>query len=170
MKRACETRLRGLVPRTEPIIAVGTAEELHKLGPDIGSGGGWTFVVVTSDRVLFAPWGSPEKPHETITLGEVTHWAHGNQYNCHVLVLTHPPMTRRELVAAHRVLWIKWGDVEASVTGTQTIFRFSRPQTEAAKAMRAALEERNVPHELFRFRERSRAERTRGAHVLMRSR
>lgn len=170
MKRASETRLRGLVPRTEPIIAVGTAEELHKLGPDIGSGGGWTFVVVTSERVLFAPWGSPEKPHETITLDEVTRWAHGNQYNCHVLVLTHPPITRREWVVAHRILWFKWGDAEANVTRTQTIFRFSRPETDAAKAMRTALEERNVPHELLRFRERSREERTSGARVLMRHR
>jgi hypothetical protein len=52
MKRACETRLRSLVPREETIVAVGTAEELRELGHDIGSGGGWTFVVVTVERLL----------------------------------------------------------------------------------------------------------------------
>lgn len=59
MKKECEARLRELVPESETIVAVGTAEELRKLGPDIGSGGGWTFVVVTLERVLFADWGHP---------------------------------------------------------------------------------------------------------------
>ena len=170
MKRACETRLRSLVPREETIVAVGTAEELRELGHDIGSGGGWTFVVVTVERLLFARWGSPGKPHECIRLDEVTRWAHGSQYNCHVIVLGHPPMTRKEWVAAHRVLWFKWGDVEAKVTRTQTIFRFSRPETEAAKAIRAAMNEKSVPYELLQFKERSRQERTRGSHVVLRRR
>ena len=159
-------RLRDLVPQDEAIVAVGTAEELGELGSDIGSGGGWTFVVVTADRVLFAQWDRPEKPHERIRLGEVTHWAHGSQYNIYVLVLTHPPITRRERVVAHRLLWFRWGDVEEDVTRTQTIFRFSRPETKAAKAIRASLEERSLPHEPLRFKQRSREKRTRGSRVL----
>ena len=169
MRRACETRLRDLVPREEAIVAVGTAEELRELGPDIGSGGGWTFVVVTAEQVLFAQWGSPEEPHERIRLGEVTRWAHGSQYNSYVLVLTHPLMTRRER-AAHRILWFQWGDVERDVTRTQTIFRFSRPETKAAKAIRVALEKGEVPNKLLRLKERSREERTRGSSVLLRRR
>jgi hypothetical protein len=168
MRRDCETRLRELVPPKETIVAVGRAEELRELRPNIGSGGGWTFVVVTDEQVLFGRWGSPGKPHESIRLDEVTHWADGKQYNCYVLVLTHPPMTRREWVVAHRLLWFKWGDDEADVTRTQTIFRFSRPETKAAKAIRASLEERRVPRERLRFKERSREERTRGSHVLLR--
>ena len=100
MKKECEARLRGLVPPDEPIAAVGTAEELRSLGPDIGSGGGWTFIVVPSERLLFAPLGSPQKPHEEIPLDDVMRWASGTQYNCEALVLTHPPMTRRERVPA----------------------------------------------------------------------
>jgi hypothetical protein len=169
MRRDCETRLRDLVPQDEAIIAVGTAEELRKLGSNIGSGGGWTFLVVTTDRVLFARWGSPRKPPESIRLDEVTHWSEGRQYNCYVLVLTHPPITRRQRVAPHRFLWFTWGDDEADVTRTQTIFRFSRPETKAAKAIRASLEERCLPHELLRFRERSREERTGGSSGLFRS-
>jgi hypothetical protein len=159
-------RLRDLVPQDEAIIAVGTAEELRKLGSNIGSGGGWTFLVVTTDRVLFALWGSPEQPHECFRLGQVTRWAHGRQYNCYVLVLTHPPITPRQRVAPHRFLWFTWGDEEADVTRTQTIFRFSRPETKAAKAIRASLEERKVAHKLLRFKERSREERTGGSQVL----
>ena len=122
---------------------------------------------MTLDRVLFANWDAPQKSHEEIRLDEVTHWAHGSQYNCHALVLTHPPMTRRERVAAHRVLGIRWGDTEADVTRTQTIFRFSRTNTEVASALRAALEERKVPDRLLRFKERSRAERTRGSRTAL---
>ena len=168
MRRACEARLRGLVPREETVVPVGTAEELRKLRSNIGSGGGWTFVVLTEVRVLFARWGRPREPHECIRLDEVTRWAHGRQYNCYVLVLTHPPMTRRERVVAHRILWFQWGDAEADVSRTQTIFRFSRPETKVAKALRASLEERELPHELLRFKERSREERTRGSRALLR--
>jgi hypothetical protein len=77
MKKECEVRLRGLVPEDETIAAVGTAEELRSLGANIGSGGGWTFIVVTSERLLFADWGSRQSPHEEIRLDEVTHWASG---------------------------------------------------------------------------------------------
>jgi hypothetical protein len=88
MKKECELQLRGLVPADETIAAVGTAEELRSLGADIGSGGGWTFIVVTSERLLFSDWGSRQRPHEEIRLDEVTHWASGAQYNGGALVLT----------------------------------------------------------------------------------
>ena len=166
-KKYCEARLRALVPPDEGISSVGTAQELHKLDSDIGSGGGWTFLVVTPARVLFANWGSDEGPHEEIRFDDVTHWAQGTQYNCHVLALTHPSMTRRQHVPAHSFLWFRWGNAEADVTRTQTIFRFSRPDTDAAKALRAALEKRELPTEHLRFHERSREERTRGSHVVL---
>jgi hypothetical protein len=169
MKKECEARLRGLVPTDEPIAAVGTAEELRSLGPEIGSGGGWTFIVVTSERLLFAPWGSAQKPHEEIRLDEVTGWASGTQYNCEALVLTHLPMTRRQRVPAHRILWFEWGNAEADVTRTETIFRFSRPDTQVAKALHSALSARSVAHEPLHFEERSREERTRGSHVVLRA-
>jgi hypothetical protein len=169
MKKEREARLRGLVPTDEPISAVGTAEELRSLGPDIGSGGGWTFIVVTSERLLFASRGSPERPHEEIRLDEVTRWASGRQYNCEALVLTHPPTTRRQGVPAHRILWFEWGKAEADVTRTETILRFSRPDTQVAKALHSALSARRVVHEPLHFEERSREERTRGSHVALRA-
>ena len=166
MKKDCEARLRGLVPADEQIVAVGTAEELRDLGPDLGSGAGWTFLVVTNDRLLFAPWSKPDVPHAEIRLDEVTRWATGTQYNCHALVLTHPAITRRERVPAYRLLWFEWGNADADVTRTETIFRFSRPDTQVAKALHAALSARRVEHEQLHFEEKSRADRTRGSHVV----
>jgi hypothetical protein len=165
MKKDCEARLRALVASDETIAAVGTAQELRTLGADIGSGAGWTFLVVTPSRVLFAPWASPQQSHEEIRFDAVTRWADGLQYNAYALALTHPPMTRREQVPAHKVLWVEWGNTEADVTRTQTIFRFSRPSTDGAAAMRSLLEERGVPHDMLSFQERSREDRTRGSHA-----
>ena len=167
MKKDCEAWLRGLVPPDETVVAAGTTEELRSLRSDIGSGGGWTFIVVTSERLLFARWSSHQKSHEEIRLDEVMRWASGTQYNCEALVLTHPPMTRRQRVPAHRILWFEWGNTEADVTRTQTIFRFSRPDTQVAKALHSALSARKVTHEALHFEERSREERTRGSHAVL---
>jgi hypothetical protein len=167
LKKECEAGLRALVPEDEPILAVGIAEELRSLGSDIGSGGGWTFIVLTSDRLLFANWGSPDKPHDEVRLDEVIRWASGTQYNCEALVLTHPPITRRQRVPAHKILWFEWGNTEADVARTQTIFRFSRPDTQVAKALHSALSGRKIPHEPLHFDERSREERTRGSRAVL---
>lgn len=167
LKKECEARLRGLVPTDESIVAVGTAEKLRSLGPDLGSGAGWTFIVVTPERLLFARWGSPEEPHEEIHFDAVTQWASGTQYNCLAVVLTHPPMTRREWVPAHKILWFKWGDVKADVTRTQTIFRFSRPDTQVATAIQADLTARGIPYELLRFAELSREARIGGSRAIL---
>ena len=143
MKKECEARLRALLSGEEEVLAAGTAEKLRSLGPRIGSGTGWTFVVLTTHRLLFAAWGGKQEPHEEIHLDEISRWASGDQYNCHAVVLDHPPV--------------------------ETIFRFSRKDTELAKALRSALEGKGVLHEPLRFDERSRAERTRGSHVLLTS-
>jgi hypothetical protein len=169
MKKECETRLRALATQDEPILAVGTAEELRSLGSGIGSGGGWTFIVLTPDRLLFAGWASPHRPHSEIRLDDVIRWGSGTQYNCEALVLTHPPITRRQHVVAHKILWFKWGNSEADVTRTQTIFRFSRPDTEVAKALHPALSGRKIPHNPLHFQEMSREERTRGSHSVLRA-
>jgi hypothetical protein len=167
MKKECEARLRALVPPDETIAAVGTAEELDSLGPDIGSGGGGTLMLLTAERLLFSSWGRSGRPVEEIRLDDVTHWGSGTQYNCEALVLTHPPMSRLQRVPAHRILGFEWGDAEKDITRTQSIFRFSRPETRVAKALHSALSARNVAHEPLRFEERSRAERTRGSHVVL---
>jgi hypothetical protein len=147
MKKECEARLRKLVPTDESVVAVGTAEELRSLGADIGSGSGWTLVVVTSERLLFAPWDSPNEPHEEIRLDDVIRWASGTQYNSEALVLTRPSKSRRQQVPA------------------RTIFRFSRPDAQVAKALHTALSARSVPHESLQFQERSREERMRNSYV-----
>jgi hypothetical protein len=165
MKKECEARLRALLPAEEPVLAVGTATELLSLGPEVGSGGGGTFVVVTPVRLLFAPWASPHEAPEEIRFDEVTRWASGTQYNCKAVVLTHPPLKRRHRVPAHRFLWFRWGDAETEVTRTETILRFSRPDTRVAKAVASSLSLRSIVHEQLRFEERARDVRTRGSQT-----
>lgn len=70
-KRDCEARLHGLVSADERVLAVGTAEELREFRGEIGSGGGWTFLVLTARRLLFANWGGTDEPHQEIALDEV---------------------------------------------------------------------------------------------------
>jgi hypothetical protein len=163
VKKEAEARLLALVPGDEVIVAVGTAAELQTLGRDIGSGAGFTFVVVTSRRLMFSELSS--ESHSEIRLEEVTQWASGTQYNRYALVLMHPAIRRRRRVAAHRILWFRWSHALTDVTLTQTTFRFSRPETKVAEAIRSALVERAVPHQLLRFDERSREERTGGSHA-----
>lgn len=164
-KKECEARLRSLLPADEPVLAVGTAEELPELLPDLGSGTGGDFLVVTPERLVFAGWGvSVVRPRE-IVFDDVTHWADGTQYNSYAVVLTHQPMPRREHVPAHRFLWFEWGNAFADVVRPTTIFRFSRPDTNAAKKLRSLLKALPIEHEVLRFAERTREERTRGSHA-----
>lgn len=167
MRKECEQQLRGLVTENETILAVGTAEELSSLGSEIGSGGGFTFIVVTSERVLFAYWGASSNLHEEIRLDQVTHWASGTQYNACALVMSHPGKARQHRVPAHKFLWFEWGNKEVEISQTDTIFRFSRPETQVANALRSELAARGVPHEDLRFDERTREERTRGNQVTL---
>ena len=169
MKKEREASLRALVTEGETVIAAGTAEELAQLGPDLGSGTGWTFIVLTDRRVLFARWGSRATKHHEIELSDISAWADGTQYNCYVIVLTHPGMQRRVRGVAHRFLWFAWGTSESSVVRTQTIFRFSRRSTKLAIALRTELEARNLAKERLQFSERSREERTGHSHAILTS-
>ena len=145
MKKDCEARLRALIPNDEAVVAVGTAEELRELGPEIGS------ARLNSET------------HYEIRFDEVKQWASGTQSHRLTIVLTHLPMSRRLWVPAHKILWYQWGNAVADFSLTQTIFRFSRPATQVAKAIHSALAERGVPYQPLHFKERSREERTRGS-------
>lgn len=112
--------------------------------------------------------GDPDSRHHEIALEEVSRWADGTQYNCYAVVLSHPPMARREHQPAHRFLWFKWGNASAERQRTTTIFRFSRRDTKAAQALRTALEQRNIPHQALQLDEVSREQRTRGSRAVVR--
>ena len=167
-RRECEERLRALVPSSEEVIAVGTAEEIDSLKGNIGSGGGRTFIVLTSARILFAYWGWTEVDPDELLLDEVTHFVHGTQYNCYAIALDHSSQKRLERVPAHRFLWFRWGNARAERSRSQTIFRFSRPGTKLAQALRAELSKRQVPDEVITFVERSRNQRLAGSTTVLR--
>ncbi len=168
MRKDCEARLRGLVRDDERVVAVGTADEFPPASGDFSSQGSWRFLVVTTDRLLFADWSEPHQPHEEITFDEVTRWADGTQYHRYVMTLNHPVITRKKRVPAHRLLWFQWGSVLEPRSRTQTTLRFSHRDTDAAGALRVALYERKIPHESLMLPEVSREERTRGSHVELR--
>jgi hypothetical protein len=167
MRKECDARLRALVSADEQVLAVGTADEFREPQGDLGVQGQWRFLLVTSSTLLFANWAKPDAPHEEITFDEVTRWADGTQYHRYVITLTHPPMTRQEHVPAHRVLWFAWGNAFEIRTRTTTTVRFSHRGTAAAKALRAALEERRIAHHSLVLEEVSREERTRGSQFLL---
>lgn len=169
-KKECELRLRALMATDEAVLAVGTAEELRELTADLGSGGGWTFVVVTDRRILFGRWGSPHENHDEIELDAITGWADGSQYNAYALVLMHPPKTRGEHVPEHRFLWFRWGNASAPVTRSRTIFRFSRNDTQVARAIRNSLEQRGLRAEVLQFEEAPREQRVSASEVIHRRR
>jgi hypothetical protein len=158
-----EARLRALVPENEPIVAVGTAKELHEVGRDIGSGSGDTFLIITSYRLLFSELSSTR--HYEIRLDEIEQWAGGTQYNRLAIALTHPPKRRRVRVPAHTILFFHWGNAVADVSLAHTIFRFSRPEAKVVIALRSALTARGVPYRSLHFEERPREERTRDSHA-----
>ena len=167
LKKECEARLRRLVTPEEALMALGTAEELKELGPNVGSGTGWTFVVLTDRRILFAGWGLRDAGHHEIDLSDISAWADGTQYNSYVIALTHSGMQRLERGVAHRFLWFKWGTSRVSVVRTQTIFRFSRRSTKLAAALGRELEDQKLPHQRLRFPEQSREERTGYSHAVL---
>lgn len=169
MKKACEARLRDLLASGEPALAVGVAEELDDLEGGMGSGGGWTFLVLSPRRVLFADWGSPHQPHGEIALDAVTRWADGTQYGRYALMLTHSPMARRRRSPSHSLLWFTWGEGWIERAETTTTFRFSKRYTEAAKLLRSALESRGLHHEVVPFDEVPRKQRTSGSRAYLRA-
>lgn len=168
MRKDCEARLRALVRDDERVVAVGTADELPQASGDLSSSGSWRFLVVTTERLLFADWSKPDQPHEQIAFDEVDRWADGTQYHRYVITLNHPAISREERVPAHRLLWLEWGNTFEARSRTQTTLRFSHRDTDAGSALRAALKERKIPHEPLMLPEVSREERTRGSHAELR--
>ena len=53
------------------------------------------------------------------------------------------------------------------INPVRPIFRFSRPDTQVAKALHSALSARKLPHEPLLFDEMSREERTRGSQAVL---
>ena len=171
MRQECSARLLALVDADEQVVAKGTVDEMKELRHHIDSGGGWTFLVLTDRRMLFAPWTRSGRDCEQIVLDEVSAWTEATQQHRYAIALSHPPMTRVERVPAHNVLWLHWGNAWAERTRTETVFRFSQANGALAQAMRDELTRRDLPHDQLQLSSPTREERTRGSHsVLVRKR
>jgi hypothetical protein len=165
LRKACEERLRALLPDDERVVAVGTTETRADLQGDISTAGRWRFLVITQRRVVHADWGRDGAPHEEIVFEKVAGWADGEQYHRYAMTLEHPPLARRVRVPAHRFLWFRWGTRVVDVDKTETSFVFSHRDTAAAQALRELLERHNHPPGSLELEEKTRSERTAGSPI-----
>lgn len=168
MRKECEARLRALVSDHEDVLAIGLADEFPEPLGDLGGQGKWRLLVATSERLLSADWSKPERSHEEIGFADVSAWFDGMQYHRYIMTLQHPPMTGEERLPAHRFGPFRSRDRSSTIVRTTTTLRFSQRDTDVAKALRAVLRERDLPHGELPLVELSREERTRGSHVELR--
>lgn len=161
MRRECDDRLRRLVGADERAIASGIATLL--LAVDDTAAGDWRFLVITDRRMLSAHWGHPDRPHEDLAFDAVTAWADGVQYHRYFVLVAHRPVTRWQ--PGTRWHQLALGRSARAVTCTSTVLRFSRRDTAAATALRAALSGREAPHQQLVLPQAPRDQRTRGSRA-----
>jgi hypothetical protein len=132
-------------------------------------------VMVTDRRVLFA-WegvsgGGGSRWHsDAVGFEEVTRWSVGRRHDERPLVrLEHPIHLRTERVAAHRLLWLSWGNAEAEVPRDDVTLAFGGQRDEEFRAVVERLERTNVPRgeEFAVVLPGTREERTRGSHATL---
>ena len=140
---SCEADLRARLDPDERVIALGRCEDITARG-DIDSGGAaWTFVMVTDRRLRWVPY--VRLRYETnVDLDGVTAVFEQTSAHRYAMTLHHAPVRALRDVPAHRFLWFQWGNAEAVRTLLVTTMAFSRRDTAAALALRAALDRRGI--------------------------
>lgn len=102
-------------------------------------------VLVTDQRTLWMVRSDPRWLRE-LPFSEVSAYIevkHGHRYG---LFFEHSPMERLEWVPAHRFFLWSWGNAEAVLLVDRSFLAFSHRNTAAARAIRAQLKTRGVPH------------------------
>ena len=137
-----ERFLSGALDPGEKVVARGRAE-VARYKTSLPLGSTYDYLLVTNRRVLWASlW--PEIVSQ-LSLEDVTAFADSEfQGHRYVLAVQHRPTTFLEWQPRWKVLWFEWGNMHAYRQRTETRFGFSRRDTEAALALRAAFEERNI--------------------------
>ena len=158
---ALKERVRARLPAGETVVAQGTAAERRTLGDE--SSVPETYLVLTDQRLLLTRMSRSLPADEEISLGTIARWGDGLQYHRYFIAIAHPPFARREHVRS----LVPFMRANREVTRTETILRFSNRNTAVAKALRADLTAREIPHDALALPELTREERTRGSRVLM---
>lgn len=107
-------------------------------------GSGYTFLIVTADRVLWTHFLGPRRV-DSLRFRDVLSGAQGTFQHRFVLLLRHRPVLRPSRVPPHRFLWFRWGDPSALRPHTEAILEFSREDTVAARVIGERLAAFAVP-------------------------
>jgi hypothetical protein len=140
----CEAVLGRVVRPGETVVARGRADFVRALR-DIPVGSGYTFLFVTSERVIWTDYLRPDRVFD-LQFDLLTSFSDAPyQHRC-VIRLRHRPVDRVEWAPRWRILWWSWGNAEVARPRIETMFEFSRATTEAANALRSELARRRIPH------------------------
>jgi hypothetical protein len=128
-------------------------------------------VTVTDRRVVFVWPGYPSGwRSDAIAFEEVTRWSLGHRHDRRPLLrLEHPTHLRVERVAAHRLLWLSWGDTERPVPHDETTLAFGTERDEAFRTILERLQGSKTPRgeDFVLVLPGSREERTRGSKAAL---
>ena len=117
----------------------GRASYLRELSSFLVVQGGYTFVLVTSERVLWTPFMAPGAQLDSLRFGDLASFSEGEYESRYALLLRHPPIERLQCVPRRRLLRRGWVAAEAPFHSTETIFGFSGRDTQVAAAIRHQL-------------------------------
>jgi hypothetical protein len=134
------------IPTSESVIAVGRGADLtfnDWLGmpfeKSLEQQGLVTTVAVTNAQVRWVGWDATIVSIPLVSITNVRELAVAHR---RTFVLRHAPIERRHHVPAHRFLGFQWGNASAVGPFTESIIRFSRADTDAARVLRDQLHQR----------------------------
>jgi hypothetical protein len=158
LTEGCLSVLRTQLAPGELEIAQGRCDYLPTLA-GVPRGGGYTFVLVTEDRILWTDYLGPGRVYAE-RFSAIRSFSEGSYKHRWILLLRHGPSVRMESSPKwYRPTSRSAPPTEAPVDRTETVLEFSRRQTAAAEAILARLHGLHVPEkEPLRLAERPRSE------------
>jgi hypothetical protein len=138
--RICDRAVRSHVDPEEQVIAVGRCEDITTWGTVERGGAGWTFVMVTTQRLRWVPEAKLEN-EASLAFDDVTaafETSLGHRYG---IALEHAPLSRPH-IRHHRFLIFRWGNLVVTTPLWRTKLAFSRRDTTAAVALREQVSRR----------------------------
>jgi hypothetical protein len=147
LSERCTRLLRTHLESGELEIARGRCDYLPSIN-GVPQGSGYTFLLVTSDRVLWTDYLGPERLYAE-RFSAIRSFSQGPYKHRWILLLRHGRSMRMESVSPTWYRPASWNapPTEAPVERTETVLEFSRQRTAAAQAIVARLHELNIPEE-----------------------
>lgn len=155
LSERCGRLLRAHLEPGEVEIARGRCDYLPTVD-GVPQGSGYTFVLVTNDRILWTDYLRPERVYIE-RFAAIRSFSGGSYKHRWILLLRHGSSLRMESISPKWYRPASWTPTEAPVERKETVLEFSRPRTSAAQAIVARLHELHIPEQdPLRFVERPR--------------